>query len=82
MLSVAKALNKVEGLHKRALVIYLTIIYLLTISFFSKRGKVTTKLKRLSNLCIEIYKTPNKIYFAFMNKIFKLDNNNMLFQEK
>ena len=82
MLSVAKALNKVEGLHKRTFG-YLFNNYISPYDIvYSKRGKFTTKLKRLSNLCIEIYKTPDKIYPAFLNEIFKLDNSNMLFQEK
>ena len=39
------------------------------ISLFRKVAKLKQNLNRLSNLCIEIYKTVNKIYPAFLKEI-------------
>ena len=39
---------------------------------FEKAGKVKTSVTRLSNLCVEIYKTINKLNPVFMSNIFKV----------
>ena len=43
----------------------------------SKVAKITIKI-----LCIEIYEAINKINPEFMNKIFKINDNDRLVQEK
>ena len=44
----------------------------ITQNLFEKAGKVKTSVTRLSNLCVEIYKTINKLNPVFMNNIFKV----------
>ena len=41
----------------------------------SKGGKSTMNVRRLSPLCVEIYKTLNDLNPSFMNNIFKLKIN-------
>ena len=45
---------------------------MITQYLFEKAGKVKTSVTRLSNLCVEIYKTINKLNPVFMSNIFKV----------
>ena len=45
---------------------------MITQYLFEKAGKVKTSVTRLSNLCVEIYKTINKPNPVFMSNIFKV----------
>ena len=47
-----------------------------------KAGKVKTSVNRLRNLCVEIYKTINKLNPEFMNNIFKVKENKRLVREQ
>ena len=49
---------------------------------FEKAGKVKTSVTRLSNLCVEIYKTINKLNPVFMNNIFKVIENKRAIREQ
>lgn len=80
--SNAKSLNKIEGIHKRALCVvfshYTSPYEILLID----AGKVSMDVNRLRALCIEIYKTINRFNPAFMDRMFGLKNNNRLVREK
>ena len=59
--STAKSLNKIESVQKRAL----RFLY----NNYSR--EVETSVYRLKILCVEIYKTINKLNPEFLNNIFK-----------
>ena len=47
-----------------------------------KSGKVKMSVNTLRNLCVEIYKTINKLNPEFMNNIFKVKENKRLVREQ
>ena len=47
-----------------------------------KAGKVKVSVNSLRNLCVEIYKTINKLNPEFMNNIFKVKENKRLVREQ
>ena len=55
---------------------------MITQYLFQKAGKVKTSVSRLSNLCVEIYKTINKLNPEFMNNIFKVIENKRSVREQ
>ena len=73
----AKSLNKIESLQKRYIDYSISYGGLL-----EKAGKVKMSVNRLRNLCVEIYKTINKLNPEFMNNIFKVKENNRLVREQ
>ena len=75
MFSTAKSLNKIESLQKRALRFLYNDYSIPYEGLFEKAGKVKMNAYRLRNLCVEIYKTINKLNLEFMNNIFKVKEN-------
>ena len=55
---------------------------MITQYLFEKAGKVKACVTRLSNLCVEIYKTINKLNPVFMNNIFKVIENKRAIREQ
>ena len=70
--STAKSLNKIESLQKKALRLLYDDYSISYEDLLEKAGKVKTSVNRLRNLCVEIYKTINKLNPVFMNNIFKV----------
>ena len=68
MFSIAKSLNKIENLQKRALRFLYNGYSISYEGLLEKAGKVKMNVYRLRNLCVEIYKTINKLNPEFMNK--------------
>ena len=81
MFSTAKSLNKIESLQKRALR-FLYDDYSISYERLEKAGKVKMNVYRLRNLCVEIYKTINKLNPEFMNNIFKVKENKTVVREQ
>ena len=76
--STAKSLNKIGCLQKRAL---RSLCNDYSISFeglLEKAEKEKMSGNRLRNLCVEIYKTINKLNPEFMSNIFKVKENKIL----
>ena len=80
--STTKSLNKIEYLQKRALR-FLSNDYSISYEgLFEKSGKAKMSVNTLRNLCVEIYKTINKLNPEFMNYIFKVKENKRLVREQ
>ena len=80
--STAKSLNKIGCLQKRAL---RSLCNDYSISFeglLEKAEKEKMSGNRLRNLCVEIYKTINKLNPEFMSNIFKVKENKILAREQ
>ena len=75
MFSTAKFLDKIESLQKRALRFLYNDYSISCEGLLEKAGKVKMNVYRLRNLCVEIYKTINKLNPEFMNNIFKVKEN-------
>ena len=76
MFSHTKSLKKVKVLQKR-IVCFLYDDYGSPLEeSLKKSGKVCMRVNRLRYLCIEIYKSINKINSSFMNQILKLRETN------
>ena len=82
MFSTAKSLNKTESLQKRALRFLYNDYSISYEGLLEKAGKVKMNIYRLRNLCIEIYKTINKLNPEFMNNIFKVKENKRVVREQ
>ena len=80
--STAKSLNKIESLQKRALRFLYNDYSISYEDLLEKAGKVKMSVNRLRNLCVEIYKTINKLNPEFMNNIFKVKENKRLVREQ
>ena len=72
--SSAQSLNKIENLQKRALRFLLNDYNSAYEDLLVKSGYINMNLWRQRTLCIEIYKTLNKLNPGYMNDIFKLRN--------
>ena len=72
------SLNKIESLQKRALRI-LYNDYSISYEFLLENAG---KIKLSVNLCVEIYKTINKLNPKFMNSIFKVKENKRSVREQ
>ena len=82
MFSTAKSLNKIESLQKRALRFLYNDYSTSYEGLLEKSGKVKMSVNMLRNLCVEIYKTINKLNPEFMNNIFKVKENKRLVREQ
>ena len=80
--STAKSLNKIESLQNRALRFLYNDYSISYEGLLEKAGKVKTTVNRLRNLCVEIYKTINKLNPEFMSNIFKVKENKILAREQ
>ena len=80
--SSAQSLNKIENLQKRALRFLLNDYNSAYEDLLEKSGYINMNLWRQRTLCIEIYKTLNKLNPGYMNDIFKLRNTDRLTREK
>ena len=80
--STAKSLNKIESLQKRALRFLYNDYSISYEGLLEKSGKVKMSVNTLRNLCVEIYKTINKLNPEFMNNIFKVKENKRLVREQ
>ena len=80
--SSAQSLNKIENLQKRALRFLFNDYDSTYEDLLEKSGYPNMNLRRQRTLCIEIYKTLNKLNPGYMNDIFKLRNTDRLTQEK
>ena len=81
-LSSAQSLNKIENLQKRALRLLVKDYDSTYEDLLEKFGYPNMNLRRQRTLCIEIYKTLNKLNPGYMNDIFKLRNTDRLTREK
>ena len=82
ILSNAKSLNKIEILQKRTLRFLYSDYSISYEDLLEKAGKVKMSENRLRNVCVEIYKTINKLNPEFMNNIFKVKENERLVREQ
>ena len=82
MFSTAKSLNKIESLQKRALRFLYNDYSISYEGLLEKTGKVKMNVYRLRNLCVEIYKTIDKLNPEFMNNIFKVKENKRVVREQ
>ena len=82
MFSTGKSLNKIESLQKRALRFLYNDYSISYEGLLEKAGKVKMNVYRLRNLCLEIYKTINKLNPEFMNNIFKVKENKRVVREQ
>ena len=82
MFSTAKSLSKIEKLQKRALRFLYNDYAISYEGVLEKAGKVKMNVYRLRNLCVEIYKTRNKLNPEFMNNIFKVKENKRVVREQ
>ena len=73
MFSSSKSLTEIENLHKRALRFILDGYSNSYERILEKSGKFSMDIKRKHKLCIEIYKTLNKLNPSFMKEIFALN---------
>ena len=82
MFSTAKSLNKIDSLQKRALRFLYNDYSISYEGLLEEAGKVKMNVYRLRNLCVEIYKTINKLNPEFMNNIFKVKENKRVVREQ
>ena len=75
MFSSSQSVNKIENLQKRALRFLYDDFEASYEDLLSKGGKSNINVRRLRNLCVEIYKSLNDFNPAFMNNIFILKIN-------
>ena len=78
MFSTAKSLNKIETLQKRALRFLYNDYSISYEGLLKKTGKIKMNVYRLRNLCVEIYKTINKLN----PEIFKIKENKRVVREQ
>ena len=76
--SSAQSLNKIENLQKKALHFLLNDYDSTHEDLLEKSGYPNMNLRRQRTLCIEIYKTLNKLNPGYMKDIFKLRNTGRL----
>ena len=82
MFSTAKSLSKIESLQKRALRFLYNDYSISYEGLLEKAGKVKMNVYRLTNFCVEMYKTINKLNPEFMNNIFKVKGNKRVVREQ
>ena len=82
MLSNASSLKKIENLQKRALRFLCNDYEISYEELFSKSSTSSMNVKRLRALCVELYKTINKLNPDFMRDLFKLRFTNRPVREK
>ena len=70
--------EKIESLQIRALQFLYNDYSIPYEVLLEKSGKVKMSVNRLKNLCVEMYKTINKVNPEFMNNIFKVNENKRL----
>ena len=80
--STAKFLNKIESLQKRTPRFLYTDYSISYQVLLEKARKVKISVNRLRNLCVEIYKTINKLNPEFMNNIFNVKENERLVRKQ
>ena len=80
--SGAQSLNEIEYLQKSALRFFLNDYDSTYEDLLEKCGYSSINLRRQRTLCIDIYKTLNKLNSGYMNDIFKLRNTGRLTREK
>ena len=81
--STAKSLNKIESLEIERALRFLYNDYSIPYEgLLEKTRKVKMSVKGLRNLCIEIYKTINKLNPEFLNNIFEVKENKRLVSEQ
>ena len=80
--SAAKFLNKIEVFQKRALRFLCNDYSISCEGLLEKARRVKMIVNRLRNLCVEIYKTINKLNLEFMKNIFKVKENKRLVREQ
>ena len=82
MLSNASSLKKIENLQKRALRFLCNDYEISYEELLSKSSISSMNVKRLRALCVELYKTINKLNLDFMRDLFKLRFTNRPVREK
>ena len=82
MFSSAQSVNKIENLQRQALRFLYDNFEAPYEDLLSKGGKSAMNVRRLSTLCVEIYKTLNDLNPSFMNNIFKLKINGREVRDK
>ena len=82
MFSTAKSLNKIESIQKRPLQFLYNDYSISYEGLLEKAGKEKMNVYRLRNLCVEIYKTINKLNPEFMKNIFKVKENKRVVREQ
>ena len=65
-------MNKIESIQKRALQLFYNDFKSNYSQLLDKAKKITMEIARLRRLCLEIYKTINRLNPAFMTEIFQL----------
>ena len=80
--SSAKSLNKIESIQKRAIRFLYNDYATSYEDLLEKSGRCTIKVKNIKVLCVEIYKTLNKLNPSFMTDIFKLRTTNRPVREQ
>ena len=80
--STAKSLNKVESLQKRVLRFLCNNYSISYEGLLEKAGNFKMSVYKLRILCVEIYKTINKLNPEIMNNIFKVKENTRLEREQ
>ena len=75
-------LNKIESLQKKAFRFLYNDYSISYEDLLEKPGKLKMGVNRLRNLCVEIYKTMNKLNPEIMNNIFKVKGNKRLIRKK
>ena len=82
MLSSASSLKQIENLQKRALRLLCNDYEISYEELLSKHSTSSMNVKRLRALCVELYKTINKLDPTFMRNLFKSRFTNRSAQEK
>ena len=77
-----KFTKKIENLQKRALRFLCNVYEISYEELLSKSSTTLVNVKRLSALCVELYKTINKLNHNFMRDLFKLRFTNRPIREK
>ena len=81
ILSTAKSLNKIESLQQRALRFLYSDYKISYEGLLEKARKLQFSVSRLRILCVEMYKTINKLHSEFMNNVLKLKENKRIVRE-
>ena len=76
MLTNPKSVHKIEAIQKRALRFMLNDYESSYEDLLKKSGNPSMNLRRTRSLCIEIYKTINKLNSEFMKNLFKVHKTN------
>ena len=82
MFSHKRSLDKIESLHKRALRFLLIDYENSYEELQEKSGKCNMRLQQIRFLCIEIYKSINRLNPDFIKNIFEMKTNNRIVREK